>query len=240
MSLRQFASVLVVALGMNVTASAGIIIDDKSDFAGDYTVIDFETWGDGRPIDLEEGLYDLMPADEYGHLGVTMSASPSTGYPPQSNLIVVNGAGPQSDAAQALVGSPPNTLADFDRHGFLRFDFQIPVNAIGIAVMRSTAGEALRLGVFDASSTLIEAVDFDAAVIDGAILGSDFGNPFDTEYGFFGVFSPTCDISYALLTDDLSSVDDLHFGIIPEPGSVALLGLVGLGVLMRRRHGRGV
>ena len=45
-------SALLIAGAM--PASGGVIIlDDKSDFVGDYTVIDFETWGDGTPIDLE-------------------------------------------------------------------------------------------------------------------------------------------------------------------------------------------
>ena len=135
------------------------IIDDKSDFVGDYTVIDFETRGDGTPLILEEGGYFVTPPHEYADLGVSISAD----FVPS----IVNDLSPQADAAQGEVGSPPNKLFDGTRNAFLRFDFDPPVPAVGMALQNRTDGGPVRFQVFDAAHHLIEAVDFNDALIDG-------------------------------------------------------------------------
>jgi len=80
---------------------------------------------------------------------------------------------------------------------------------------------------------------FDGALIDGTLLGADFGTQFDKDYGFMGLFSPDVEIASALLFTELDfqfQVDDLHFGVIPEPTTMMLL-FTGL-VALATTHGR--
>jgi hypothetical protein len=65
---RHIIAVSAVILAVNTLAS-GSIIDDRSQFVGDYTVIDFEARGDGTPV--TEPFY--VGPEEYGDLGVSIS-----------------------------------------------------------------------------------------------------------------------------------------------------------------------
>ncbi len=175
------------------TSATGSIIDDKSQFVGDFTVIDFETRGDGSPLILEEGRWiELMP-DEYGPLGITITGA--LNFLGNERAFVGNDAGPQSDTAQAIVGSPLNGLVHGGLNGYIRFDFAHAVNAIGLAAQNRTDSASLRLEVYDSADGLIEGVDFSGALIDGTVLGSDFGNAWDLEYGFLGLYTPSVNIA---------------------------------------------
>ncbi|MFQ5592209.1 MAG: hypothetical protein ACE5HE_13685 [Phycisphaerae bacterium] len=170
------------------TSAVGSIIDDKSQFVGDFTLIDFETGGDGSPLILEEGAWiELMP-DEYAPLGVPITGS--LNFLQNERAFVANDRSPQSDAAQAIAGSPPNLLAHGGGDGFLRFDFLQPVNAVGMAADNRTDSAIMRIEVYDSADAFIEAVDFGDELVDGTIFGSDFGEPWDLEYGFVGLFQP--------------------------------------------------
>ena len=226
-------TLLALMLPLSGPASASII-DDKSDFVGDFTVIDFETWADGTPLVLDEGDLIEIADDEYADLGVTITSSVNIWG--NERAFVGNDRSPQSDAAQALVGSLPNKLFHATGVGSIRFDFQVSVNAIGMAAQNRTDGALLSLQVYDENDSLIELVAFNGIVVDGTLLGSDYGNAWDLEYGFFGFFSPSATISYGVVTVERGSIDDLHFGVIPEPTTLAFLVLAGLVIVRTRRR----
>ena len=120
----QCIAVAMIILASNASA-LGSIIDDKSDFVGDYTVIDFETFADGTPIVLEPGQAGSIWPGTYGSLGVWISGE---------SIPVIgrfDSATPQAIAALDAVGSPTNVLAGYfkgpDLDGCLRLDFTVPV-----------------------------------------------------------------------------------------------------------------
>ncbi|UCE61733.1 MAG: PEP-CTERM sorting domain-containing protein, partial [Phycisphaerales bacterium] len=236
MNARNAGLLVIGILVTHGTAIASpIIIDDKADFVGDYTVIDFETYGDGTPLILREGGWIELPPQEYGSLGVIITSSENIFG--NNRAIVGNSLeNPQSDLAHALSGSPPNVIAVPQPNGFLRFDFETPVNAVGLNIRNWSEGDPVVFQVYGVASNLIESVQFDEQVIDGVVFGRDFGNSFDIHYGFAGLFSPEAMISHVVISEDQTSFDDLYFGVIPEPATLLLLlGAVAL-VTRFRRH----
>ncbi len=232
---RHFIAASAIMLAVN-TLAMGSIIDDKSQFVGDFTVIDFETFADGTPIDLEPGQAGSFLPSLYAPLGVRISGAsiPLIGR--------FDSATPQAIAALDAVGSPTNVLGGYfegpDPDGWLRLDFTVPVNAVGVATINRSDGAEVTFGIYDAFDQLIETADFAGAVIDGSMLAADFDTEFDFDfdYGFLGLFSVDTPIAYAVMSEDITTFDDLHFGVIPEPGTLALLGLSVLaGTYLRRR-----
>ena len=131
-------------------------------------------------------------------------------------------------AAHELVGSPLYVMLEIDGTDLLRFDFETPMNAVGVAVLSRADHGLIELEAYDATGLLIDEVFFLGDVIDGTILGSDYGHVHDVDYGFFGVFTPETEIAYALLRGaPHTAFDDLHFGVIPEPatGLLVILGI---------------
>lgn len=222
-------------LGVTVPASGGII-SDRSAFVGDFTVIDFETRVDGTPIDLEQGGFIMMDPDEYASLGVNITTSRNFWGTDQP--WIGNGSDAHGDAVLDLAGSPENFLSDGAIvPGILRFDFVPPVNALGMVLMFASDSAPVIMSAYSSTGVLLDSVEFSGSLVDGAVPGVDFGNSFDFNYGFVGIFSPNVDIAYAELASDRGAVDDLHFGNIPEPTTIFLLaaGLVGI-CFVKRRH----
>jgi hypothetical protein len=222
-------ALLVTFLPVSGSASASII-DDKSDFVGDFTVIDFETWGDGTPIELEPLEAISISSFAYASLGMTITAS--------DVLLIGRVTADQTTIGLAATGSPPNILGVFGRHGWVRLDFDVPVNAVGLSVLNWSNGDPVALWFYDSADMLLESVAFNGQVVDGTIQGTGFGNPFDIDYGFVGAFCPNGQIAYAVATDDLTVFDDLHFGVIPEPTTLVFLVFGSLAVVSTRRRSR--
>ncbi|MGD2108971.1 MAG: PEP-CTERM sorting domain-containing protein [Phycisphaerae bacterium] len=229
--MNHFVRIAFIATLLAVAGPAfAEVINDRSQFVGDFTVIDFETRGDGTPLVLGQSEAIPIHADEYSPQGITLTST---------NLIIANDGDKNADEALAIVGSPENILADAAFPGFVRIDFDAPVNGVGIAVLNFTTPDGSKGGpvIFSAYNTLddlIETVEFEGDLVDGVIQSAD--PPFFlTSYGFMGVFSPDDPIAYAIITEALTDLDDLHFGMIPEPASLVLLG-TGLVWMVRRRR----
>jgi len=210
----------------SASASASII-DDKSDFVGDFTVIDFETWANGTPIELEPGSAISILPPTYASLGVRVTA--------ETAFLIGRSRFPHWIAAMDAGGSGTNAITDAGASGFLRFDFTLPVNAVGLTAINSTDGEGVSLAVFDAADQLIESVDFSGVLVDGSVPGADFGNAFDIEYGFVGLFTAEREVSYAVVSQGIGRFDDLHFGVIPEPTTLFLIAVGVIGMTCRRQ-----
>jgi len=156
---------LAPVLLVSSSASASII-EDKSDFVGDFTVIDFETWGDDTPLVLDEGDFIELAGDEYADLGVTITSSINI----WGNECAHVGSGTenaQADAAHAQAGSPANVMFGSGSYRYVRLDFPIPVNAVGVSVMNWTDGDPVRKKFYNTDNTPIESLAFDDADFDG-------------------------------------------------------------------------
>jgi hypothetical protein len=127
-------------------------------------------------------------------------------------------------------------MAEIDGTDLLRFDFETPVNAVGLTVLTRSDYSLIELEAYDATGLLIDQAFFLGDVIDGTILGSDYGQLYDVDYGFFGVYTPESEIAYALLRGaPFTGFDDLHCGVIPEPTTVFLL-ILGIPLLLKGRR----
>jgi len=231
------AGAVVASLFLH-SAARGDIIDDKSDFVGEFTVIDFETTATGESFGIEAGDYTWVGAGGYSALGVTFSAAD----PNEGPWVVDSNPSPQFDAAHAVAGSPPKFLAVEPTFfpllgGYLQFTFDNSVNAVGVSIINWSDGGPVRMEVYDSLGELIDSVEFTGSVIDGIIPGADFGNPYDVQYGFLGLFSPEVPIAYGLIYEDRTEFDDFHFGVIPEPGTIVLIlsGIAYIGARGNRR-----
>lgn len=225
---------LAGVLMLVASASAGIVLDDKSDFDGaDFTVIDFESLGDGSFLILDEGNFVLLPVDEYAAQGVRISAK--SDFAGIEQAFVANGIPSKAvDPVHELVGSPSNVLA-VRGEGYVRFDFLGNINAIGTVVFSNSNGRGERMEAFDQMDKLLGSLDFENKLVDGIVLGSDYGFEGDFRFGFFGIYLPDASIDHVIITEGASSFDDLHFGVIPEPISATLL-LTGMAPWILRRR----
>ncbi len=231
-SLATWCILGALALGGQAYAGPVQVISDRSQFVGDFTVIDFETRGDGTPITLDPGRVFRFSPNEYAAKGVNIEPS-GLGFPPE---IVNPLPSAQFQIAHAIAGSAPNYLSDGSRNDFIRFVFTIPVNAVGIAVFNNADAGPVFLEVYDNKDRFIDFVYFGGDLIDGIVPGADFGDGPDLTYGFFGLYSFDVLIGSAILHEDLTAFDDLHFGIIPLPGTVAFLLPAVLFLVGRRRR----
>lgn len=218
---RLAAVWFVGALALSGAAQAGPVqvISDRSQFVGDFTVIDFETRGDGTPFQFLPGGFAFLPSNEYSALGLTIEPS-GIGLPP---IVPTSVGSPFFNTAHPIAGSPPNYLSDGSRNDFIRFVFTTPINAIGIAVFNNADAGPVFLEVYDTKDRFIDFVYFGGDLIDGIVPGADFGDGPDLAYGFFGLYSSDAMIGSAILREDLTAFDDLHFGVIPFPATVSLL-----------------
>ncbi len=227
---------IAVILGAAGAAQAGAVqvISDRAQFVGDFTVIDFETRGDGTPIVLDPGnVFHLNPA-EYASAGVTIDSS-GLGFPP---FVGTSASSAFSHAAHQLAGSSPNFLGHISLDNAFRLDFVVPVNAIGLATITNVNAGPVLLSAFDNAGRSIGIVAFDGHLVDGIVDGDVFGSEDDLAYGFFGLYSPDSLIYSVTVYKDRAGFDDLHFGIIPEPGALLTLALLTVAGWSARRGAR--
>lgn len=224
---------LVFLVAMN--PASGGIISDRSAFVGDFTVIDFETLADGTPLILDEGeIFGMFP-QEYAAFGVTITSSGNdfgNDWP-----FISNARNAAFDRAHELAGSLHNVVSPgTNSDAYLRIDFLTPTNAVGLAAINRTDGPIVRLDTFNDRGELLESAFLTGALVDGTVRGEDFGSEFDIEFGFIGIFAPESEIAYATVSTRITQLDDLHFGIIPEPSSGCILccALLLIGVGRRR------
>ena len=220
-------------------AHAGIVIDDKSDFdGGAFTVIDFESLGDGSPLLLGEGRWIELEPDEFATRGVRISAHMN--FMGRERAFIANGIPSERfDLAHELVASSPNVLFAPNRgdNGHLRFDFVAVINAFGVAVISNSIGRGERMEAFNSMDQLLGVLDFEKELVDGTLLGSKYGFEGNLSFGFFGMYFPDASIDHVIITKGASSFDDLYFGVIPEPSTLLLLFGGGLVAMRRRRAG---
>ncbi|MBI4717717.1 MAG: hypothetical protein HY763_07940 [Planctomycetes bacterium] len=232
-------AVATVALNPFADAAPIVVLDDKSDFAEfPHTVIDFETWGDGQPLQLGEREFVNVPPEWYAESGITITARV-----PSEGPWIRNARGSAAfDAAHAFGGSPPNVLFTAPLVGFetgiLRFDFLQPINAFGLFVINRTDGTSATLELFDETDALLGSVRLDAALRDGISLGSPYGTAYDWEYGFIGGYSRDRMIAYAMLREEFTQVDDLYLAVIAEPVTIVLTAISVVMFTWHRRRGR--
>ena len=222
----------LIILFVAANPASGGVISDRSAFVGDFTVIDFETRGDGTPLILDANDFWEPQADEFASLGFTMEAS--TNEFGHDLPFIANATGTaQSVALLQAAGSTPNVMFASGVPGFVRFSFPIPISAIGMAIMNRADSGIVRLEAFDAQGSLIEAVEFVDDLIDGTVLGSDFGGKYDFDYGFVGLSASDVPISEVIVHEWRTTIDDLHFAVIPEPSSIALWCVAAVILFMR-------
>ena len=231
-------SVALVAAGLlAVTAQAGPVqvIDDRSFFDNiPHTLIDFSTRGNGTAWPpLTPGQTFGFSEAEYTSSGVRISTASNSPFVPRVARSPDSGAIP---VALEQAGSAPFYISEFAADGYLRFDFEEPIQAFGIAVLRtagSNVGPVL-LEAIDMNGAMLGMIPFEGDLVDGVVNGTPFGGTFDIEYGFLGIQSPGISIATVFLYDDSARYDDLHFSIIPEPAT--WLGIALFAVLCASRR----
>jgi len=235
---RSFAAAWLLTVACTAVSSAGPIqvIDDRSFFNNiPHTLIDFETRGDGTQYSFGgQGDFVTIAPDEYSNHGVLIS-SPSQHF--LSPAVVLSPSSEPNESWFKQDASSPNFLVDGTRHGFLRFDFPEGVNAISISALRisNIDSDPVVMTAYHQNGSVLGALTLTESLIDGTVSGSQNGLPFDYEFGFFGLFSPSEEIAYAVIDEDLSSFDDLYFAIVPEPSSIFLLLISVFGLSYSRR-----
>lgn len=210
--------VVVAVAGLAWTAGAGVISDVSHFSSIPTTLVDFETNGGGSPVILAEGGTLLMPAGEYGALGITFS--------PQVHW--VNDGSSDFDSAQAIGGSLDNAIPSSAVNVFT-LSFSTPVRSFGLWVVNNHNVDAAGpiFEARDASNQLIESVQFNGGLIDGTVGVAS--------YGFMGVWSAT-PIASVTITKQAAIFDDLRISPdVPAPACGAVLGAAGLWSLRRRR-----
>ncbi|MFA6135509.1 MAG: PEP-CTERM sorting domain-containing protein [Phycisphaerae bacterium] len=213
----RILSLIALLLAVAPMAPASVI-SDASFFNGiSKTVIDFETDGLGYAVDLPEyGGQDMYAADEYALQGVAFDQV----------LTWVNDGGSDFDFAQAVGGSPNNSIPGPAQDLFV-MSFSEPVRAFGFWIVNDTSSlTAPTFTAKNAAGETIEAVSFQDALIDGT-----HGI---AQYGFMGIYADQ-DIASVEISLDVAELDNLTFSSVPEPATLTVLALSGLALLRRRK-----
>jgi len=255
MRAHLFAAALCACAPAAPPAFAGFVIDDRSFFDGiDHTLLDFETKGDGSPVDLPPLGAQLFSPTEYNNFGVDFeSRDPHSfgmgwgNFPPPNPLCGIC----QSIGA---VGSPVNVISGGNDW---TMTFSVPVHAVGIGVVQGGWGVGgpsddrrimkdlqTRMRAFSADGTLLGEVFFWEDLVDGGFGGpwkdGFFGEEFlSNPFGFLGIVSPDTPIAQVEMTHGVPNgvlFDDLRFSALPAPGPGAALTLAALGMGLRRRR----
>ena len=151
---------------------------------------------------------------------------------PNYNGSTTAGAGYQIDmAALDTIGATPISGSIYLRSNGTNvhaFNFSSPLSEVGFTVLgRSAARSVTATVTYDDNST--------GSI--GAVAIPATGTATDT---FFGFAAPTGRTIKSLRVDpgpsDFIVIDDLGFVAVPEPTSLALAGIAGLGLLTRRRR----
>jgi len=249
-----FAAVCACALPAPAALGAFSVIDDRSFFDGiEHTFLDFETKGDGSPVDLPPLGGQLFSPTEYNNFSVNFQSNDSdsfgmawSNFPPPNPLCGIC----QSIGA---VGSPVTIIGG---GGNWTMTFSVPVHAVGIGVVQGAWGTPsnfdppekelqTRMRAFSAGGRILGEVFFWGDLVDGgfggAFAGGFFGEEFQKNpFGFLGIFSPDSPIASVQFTHSASiagvGFDDLHFSALPAPGAGATLALTTLGAGVRRRR----
>jgi len=209
------AAALLIGCGVS-SANAAAITDASFFTAIPHTLVTFEVNGGGGPVVLGNGASQTMPAGEYAAQGFTFSR----------DIHWVNDGSADFDAAQLIGGSPSTSM--FYQLGnppgndyFL--NFTVPVRAFGFWVIHYN-GEAFQptFAAFNSGGQLIDQVTFGPLFRDGSIGFAD--------YGFMGIAANE-DIASVRIQQSFTEFDNLNFSPVPEPGTSALFGLVGVSLL---------
>jgi len=244
MYVRWICAAILGASAASPVAQGAFIVDDRSFFAGEeHVFLDFETRGDGSPVDLGFKEARLMPSDEYSAFGVrfvTQWAWGDMGTPPDENA--------SDSSAVDIVGSWPTVIGGTSG-GTERIEFTTPVHAFGIAVVQlgfadwgePSAEFTSTIRAFNADGDVLGVVRLWDELIDGQIgntyAGGEYGDQWKNFlYGFLGLATdePIAMLEFTNVRDSI--FDDLHFSAVPAPGGGAAFGLLALGALARRRR----
>jgi hypothetical protein len=236
----------VTVISICTSAPAAVIIKDRSFFANKpHTFLDFETKGDGSPVDLPFLGAELFPPDEYSHFGVLFHDGVG-----RQNLPLPQAGGvlfPEGTIGDALdaVGSWPTAIGSINATWNL--EFLIPVHAFGIGVVQDgfPAGPpdpilTSTITAFDAAGDVLGVVRFWDDMIQGGFGGPYGGGVFGDDvlqyqYGFMGLVSNTPIARIEFTHTDFSIFDDLHFSAVPAPGAGVVFVMAGALALRRRR-----
>jgi hypothetical protein len=212
------ATILLITI---VTAASGPlragVILEADFFSGiSHTLVTFETDGSGNPVSLNNGEIRPMPFDEYVTLGFTFNPE----------IMWVNDAGDGFDAAQAIGGSPENSISEWFSNNFF-INFSVPVRAFGFWVVNNNTARVTPVFEAYGSHGLIETVRFEGAAIDGTIGIAD--------YGFLGIVADEY-ITSIHTTKEATIFDNFMFSSVPEPATLLLLALGAVMVRRKQKH----
>ena len=216
MNTATFASMLL-SLGIiafTVPVRAGVILEADFFSGIPHTLVEFETDGSGNPVELDQGDWRNMPADEYASLGFTF----------QTNMIWGNDASPDFDVAQTIGGSPDIMIMPMPLGEDILITFSVPVRSFGFWMINNISRPTPILEAYGYGPTgLIERVRFEGVAIDGTVGAA--------VYGFLGITADK-NIHSIYITNTAPELDNFMFSSIPEPATLLLLAL---GAVMVRR-----
>jgi len=215
---RPFAAALCIG-GVAGDASAAVI-DDRSFFdAIPHTFLDFETTGDGSPVDLADGDLEIMSFKEYDAFGMRWNGLGTAFWGNPSD--------PDAEAAITAAGSPNHVVGWSNGRAGMFFP-SLTVQSVGFSLFVDTSVHVdpiiIHAARFDGS--IIETIEFGSSHFDGMIG--------DIAFGFVGftLDEPVSDIVFVQVFD--FAIDDLHYSNVPAPGSFAIV--LPAFLAMRRRR----